>query len=263
MRDKSTFSGYYGRFFGRLRRDAWEWPRDNIFLAFAMVVVPPVAVWLRDPTHAPDWAVIKVTGWIYLSILIAYLIVHAARTPWKLDADQSDALSRAKVELAKEKARNEKPDLGGEIEQAMIGPIRGFELGDEKGAVVLLSLRTWNKIQMPDFSVHKYEVAITVNSPSGPSTFAGTQEGWTINVATPGPSMKIIPIARERLRPMRYIDPQNGAVGFFVKDLPDETVDFLSIVLTLVDAVGGRHPISFRNGKFVHDLIVGQKLPGA
>jgi hypothetical protein len=86
---------------------------------------------------------------------------------------------------------------------------------------------------------------------------------WTVNLVASGPSFRVIPIGIERLRPMRYLDAQGGAVGFFVKDLRSETIDFVSIVLTLIDAGGNRHPISLENGKFIRDVIVGQKIPGA
>lgn len=95
MGEESTLRAYLRRYLGRFWKDAWEWPRDNIFFAFAMVVVPPVAAWLCDPTHVPDWAVIKTAGWIYLAVLVAYAICHLARTAWKLDSDRAEELQGA------------------------------------------------------------------------------------------------------------------------------------------------------------------------
>jgi hypothetical protein len=98
MDSLNTFLRYYGRFFTRLFKDGYEWPRDNIFLAFFMVIVPPGAAWLHDPTHVPDWAVIKITGWLYIALFGVYGIYHAIRTPWKLSleaprAEDNHALS--------------------------------------------------------------------------------------------------------------------------------------------------------------------------
>lgn len=93
MDSQDTFFRYYGRFLGRLFKDGYEWPRDNILFAFFMVVVPPVAAWLRDPTHVPDWAVIETTGWIYLALFIVYAAYHVIRTPWKLDEDRAGKLA--------------------------------------------------------------------------------------------------------------------------------------------------------------------------
>jgi len=93
MDSQRTFLGYYWRFFARFFKDGYEWPRDNILFAFFMVVVPAVAAWLRDPTHVPDWVVIKTAGWIYLALFAAYAIYLGIRTPWKLDADRAKKLA--------------------------------------------------------------------------------------------------------------------------------------------------------------------------
>ena len=87
MNSQNTLFMYYGRFFARLFKDGYEWPRDNILLAFFMVVVPPAAAWLHDPTHVPDWAVIKIAGWLYLTLFGIYGIYHVIRTPWKLSLE--------------------------------------------------------------------------------------------------------------------------------------------------------------------------------
>ena len=88
-----TFWNYYRRLLVRLAKDATPWARDNILLAFLMVVVPAVAAWSRDPAHVPDWAVIKTTGGIYLILFVVYLIYHGFRSPWKLDIDQAEKLA--------------------------------------------------------------------------------------------------------------------------------------------------------------------------
>ena len=77
------FLRYYGRFFGTLIKDGYEWPRDNLGFALLMLVVPPVAAWLRDPSHEPDWFVLKTSAWIYLAVFIVYVVIHTIRTPWK------------------------------------------------------------------------------------------------------------------------------------------------------------------------------------
>jgi hypothetical protein len=100
MDSQDTFAAYIGRFLGRLLKDSYEWPRDNILLAFFMVAVPPAAVWLRDPTHIPDWVVIKTAGWLYLALFLVYAIYHVIRTPWKLDVDRVEQLEVVKANEA-------------------------------------------------------------------------------------------------------------------------------------------------------------------
>jgi hypothetical protein len=105
MDKRDSFFTYYGRFLGRLLRDGYEWPRDNILFAFFMVVAPAVAAWLRDPTHVPDWVVMKTTGWFYVALFVVYAIYHAIRTPWKLDIDRSRelaAVATSRDDLARE-----------------------------------------------------------------------------------------------------------------------------------------------------------------
>jgi hypothetical protein len=58
------------------------------------------------------------------------------------------------TELEKEKAKNLKPLLDGEILDAYIGSaITGSKHLLDKSCVVLFFLKTWNKIQMPEIGV--------------------------------------------------------------------------------------------------------------
>lgn len=82
-----SFFKYYGRFLARLRKDATPWARDNIGFAALMLVAPPLAVYLRDPSHPIDWGLVKTTLWIYLVALGIYVGYHAVRTPWKLSLE--------------------------------------------------------------------------------------------------------------------------------------------------------------------------------
>jgi len=257
MDNDDTFLGYCGRFFSRLFKDGYEWPRDNIFLAFVMAAVPAVGAWLRDPSHTPDWPTIKTAGWLYLAIFVIYAIYHVIRTPWKLDVDRSTEFQTLRGKKEAEEKRNQKPDLHGDIDKVMIGKAVDVD-GQEpvNGSAVLIEIRAWNLIQMPEFSVYRYELDVTIDRSTGPVRFTGTQDGWTIMAGT-----RLIPIGIEKLRPMRYIDPQLGRIGFYVEELPPDTTDFTSIVLTLVDAHGGKHPVSLQYGKFIPGLIVGQMIP--
>jgi hypothetical protein len=107
MNSQDTFSGYYRRFFGRLLKDGYEWPRDNIFIAFSMVIVPPAAVWLRDPAHVPDWPTIKIAGWLYLALFTVYAIYHIIRTPWKLDKERVNKIIALEDKLSHQATMDE------------------------------------------------------------------------------------------------------------------------------------------------------------
>ncbi len=81
-----SFREYYSRFFRALAIDATPWARDNIGFAGVMALSPLAAVWIRDPHHSIDWAVVRTTLWLYLAASLIYLAYYCARTAWRLDA---------------------------------------------------------------------------------------------------------------------------------------------------------------------------------
>lgn len=163
------------------------------------------------------------------------------------------------LELEKEKAKNQKPDLRGEILETLIGVCTPASEPPLCASVVLLSVKVWNAIQMPSFCVYRYELEVTVNSPEGPRTFTGTRGGWSVSVNVNG-QVSFFHMAQEELQPMRYLDSQKGVIAFYVSGLPPETNEFISVVLTLVDALGGRHPITLKNGRFLPNGVLAQKI---
>jgi hypothetical protein len=86
--EPDSFRAYYRRFWGRLRKDAAPWARDNIAFAGFMFLAPTVAVYIHDRNHSIDWDLIRTTLWIYLGALTIYLGYHAIRTPWKLSLEE-------------------------------------------------------------------------------------------------------------------------------------------------------------------------------
>ncbi len=166
---------------------------------------------------------------------------------------------KERSELEKERAKNQKPSLHGEILETLIGICTPASEPPLAASVLLLSVKAWNTIQMPSFCVYRYELAVTVNSPEGPRTFAGVRGGWSVSVNIGG-HVSFFHMAQEELQPMRYLDSQKGAVAFYVEGLPPETTDFISVVLTLVDAIGGRHPIVQENGRFIPNGVLAQKI---
>jgi len=146
--------------------------------------------------------------------------------------------------LEKEKARNQKPELDGEIMEAYIGPIGVLPEEYSNDAVVLLAVKAWNKVQMPEVTIRAYEFLVQIGGAKAQS-FKGVQEGWSILHYSAGPSIVNIPIALQGLRPVRYLASYSvpDKVGFFVKGLPPDTKSATSLELTLVDFLGGRHTI--------------------
>jgi hypothetical protein len=162
--------------------------------------------------------------------------------------------------LIAERGRNQKPELHGEIDQVFIGNVLEADAQTPvPGAVILVVVKAWNIVQMPEFSVHKYALEVTIDTPSGLSTFVGTQGEWAVNMKV-GDSFSLKHMMRDRLRQMRYIDPQQGAVGFYVKELSPDTIGFKSIVLNLIDATNSKHPVALSEGKFVHNVILSQRI---
>jgi len=162
--------------------------------------------------------------------------------------------------LVEERGKNQNPQLRGEIDEVFIGNTVDSD-GQKplEGSVVLIWLKAWNTVQMPEFSIYKYDLAVTIDGPSGPTTFAGTQGEWTINMKV-GNSLNVRHMAIDRLKPMRYIDPQRGAVGFYVGELSPDARAFKSIALTLIDAANGKHLVTLLDGKFTPDGILGQRI---
>jgi hypothetical protein len=79
---------YWRRFGKRLRKDSEPWARDNIFWAGATVMIPPIAVIIRDPHHVIDWPVLYAALWLYAVSLGIYIAFHVIRTVWKLDRER-------------------------------------------------------------------------------------------------------------------------------------------------------------------------------
>ena len=82
---------YYRRWWLRFRKDATPWARDNILWGIIVLVVPPLAVYIRDPHVNIDWGVIRAALWLYGASFLLYVAVHACRVPKKLDDEREAA----------------------------------------------------------------------------------------------------------------------------------------------------------------------------
>jgi len=73
---------YHKRFWKRLATEATPWARDNIFWGIAVLLIPPLVVWLRNPKVTLDWQTIKLTLILYgITINIHASAVHASPAP--------------------------------------------------------------------------------------------------------------------------------------------------------------------------------------
>ncbi|MGA8087443.1 MAG: hypothetical protein WCA10_09065 [Terracidiphilus sp.] len=158
------------------------------------------------------------------------------------------------LELEKEKNRNQKPDIDGEIFEAFIGPVT-YSPDSEKSSVILLAIKAWNKVQMPDVTIHKYELAIMVGEGDSAQSFTGTQDGWSVHLFAGG-SIRNIDISGESLRSIRYLNAYAvpDHVGFYVDGMPPDTKSASSIRLTLIDLSGGSHLIKKDRVEFISQL---------
>jgi hypothetical protein len=146
------------------------------------------------------------------------------------------------LELEGARARNQRPDIDGEIIEAFIGPV-SYSPESEQGSVVLLSVKAWNKVQMPDVTAGRYELSVKLNADSAAQLFTGMQEGWRVQRFDGGGAIRDIDISREALRAIRYISSYSvpDHVGFYVNGMPPTTKSASSIELTVIDLLGGRH----------------------
>jgi hypothetical protein len=100
MDNPNTFFNYYGRFFQKFWEGFVEWPRDNFLVAGIAAIAPPLALYLQHPDKVPDWELIKTTSLVYLALLGVYTILHLVLVPWKIDREQSFAISKMEAEKA-------------------------------------------------------------------------------------------------------------------------------------------------------------------
>ena len=84
------FGSYTKRFRHRFWRDSAPWARDNIFWGIAVLVIPPLAVYLKDRGATLDWATIKAALVLYAVALGIYIVYHLGRTAWKVDQERED-----------------------------------------------------------------------------------------------------------------------------------------------------------------------------
>jgi hypothetical protein len=88
-----TFAGFYCCVFLNAWRAARTWVRDNVFVAGIMAIVPAVAIYLTDRSHAIDWPVIRLTLWMYAGLLILYYVCHLIRAPWLIHRTKEEELA--------------------------------------------------------------------------------------------------------------------------------------------------------------------------
>jgi hypothetical protein len=80
---------YYRRFRKRLFEDASPWARDNIIWGIVVLVVPPIAAYLRNP-HAPiDWDLVRNSLILYAFAFMVYILAYLRLIPKRLDDDRA------------------------------------------------------------------------------------------------------------------------------------------------------------------------------
>ncbi|MGA2201793.1 MAG: hypothetical protein ABSG40_07510 [Terriglobales bacterium] len=80
---------YYRRFWRRFFKDATPWARDNIVWGMIVLVVPPLAAYLRHTDSQIDWVLIRTSLWLYACAFSVYILAHLCRTPKKLDDERA------------------------------------------------------------------------------------------------------------------------------------------------------------------------------
>jgi hypothetical protein len=134
MENLNSLPRYYGRFLRRLLRDSYEWPRDNVLIACAMAVLPPLVAFVKNRAFVFDWTLFWTTIALYGILIEAYLVIQIIRTPWKLDSERvkhlqeahgAEAATRLEIAELKDKYHNERPRLGMRVVNLSERPHRG------------------------------------------------------------------------------------------------------------------------------------------
>lgn len=167
--------------------------------------------------------------------------------------------------LIAERAINQRPSLHGEITHAFIGPTHPFQKSDPvyRNSVILLDVKVWNIIQMPEITVLDYELTVRPETPGQDAqTFVGTQEGWRIRRAVPPDGGEVnYDLKSSVLRPIAYGAPRLGQVGFYIENLDSIRTNSADLELILVDALGGRNSIPASKKKLIKGRIEGYWHP--
>lgn len=103
--ERNEAQGYLRHLYRIMRRDAITWGRDSIVWGALMVALPPVAAYIKDPTHQIDWVMVKTALWLYLAVFGAYLLVHLIRAVKKRDLERSDEIRDLAAQLSDRQAR--------------------------------------------------------------------------------------------------------------------------------------------------------------
>ncbi len=84
--------GYLGRLWGRLRRDAVPWARDNIGWSLIASFAPLVLAYAKDRRENLDRAVLHSALWFYFIALCAYAAFQIGKAASKLDAEREKTI---------------------------------------------------------------------------------------------------------------------------------------------------------------------------
>ena len=191
----------------------------------------------------------QVSPWVYWMIAILGLGV-ASYLAW-LDEHRK---------LKSEVKRNQKPDIDGEISRVYIGSIDShIEMETYSGSVILLEVKTWNKVQMPDIAIREYECMVTTGDVIETS-FPGDRSGWTVHsYEQQFGSRAAINLETQTFRPVRYLSAYQAAdrIGFYVEGLAPNSRLAKRVTLTLTDYVGGRHVVKAEDVRLVPHHLSG------
>jgi len=83
-----TLGSYYTRFWKRFRRDATPWARDNVLWGVVVLVVPPIAAYLRDRHKEIDWVLVKNALLLYAFAFAVYILAYLRLTARKPDDER-------------------------------------------------------------------------------------------------------------------------------------------------------------------------------
>lgn len=152
---------YYHRFRKRFFKDATPWARDNIVWGGIVVVVPPLAAYLRDRSAPMDWILIKNSLILYAFALGVYGLAYLRLTAKSLDDDRetreraliATIAERGQVVIQREdeiRALRQKPKRSA-AEQHDYEKAKKLmsEIYKEKGIIALRHLRGQGEITFP------------------------------------------------------------------------------------------------------------------
>jgi len=164
MPESEHYKPYYRRFLHFAFAD-FQWVRDLIIATLISISTGLVQAYFNLVTHEQQrrfWISVIAP---YAIVLLGNILIRIAATPRKMDMALVADITKLSGDLEKEKDKNRKPLLRGEIIESFICMPQWWDDNDKtiqkrpKDSLLCFHVRAMNQINMPPCSVMNYTLA--------------------------------------------------------------------------------------------------------